>query len=252
MGIKIAYYSHGGKEENQDSILIKDEILNMNFERPINKIVEYDRNFFIALSDGLNNHRQGKFASKYILSTLNNQLPFLTFGGKVVEALTKTQEEMVRFGKLNEEYYSMGGTLSGLYFDTEKISFFSVGDSRIYKVNKNHLLKISRDHSIVEELHEKGIITRDMMGTHELSEYITSAIMAYPRDTLDIYMNEEDFGRVEGLYIICTDGLWKNMRHKELEETINNEVSLWSKGLIELLRDKRIKVNHSYIIIKIE
>lgn len=252
MDIKIAFYSHGGKGDNQDSILVKDDIYNKDFEGPINKILEDDSNFFLALSDGLNNHIQGKFASKYILNSLINKLPYIAFGGEVLESIIQLQEEMVKFGKLNEEYYSMGGTLSGLHFSKEKISFFSVGDSRIYKVMRNHLYKISKDHSIVEELHEKGIITRDMMGKHELNEYLTSALMAYPRDTLDVYIIEEDPHEVEGLYLVCTDGLWKNIDHIELEETIGVEVSTWAKELNELLKDKNIRVNHSFIIIKIE
>ncbi len=252
MGIEIVYYSHGGELENQDSILIKDEILNKNFNNPEVKVLDFDRSFFVALSDGLNSHRQGKYASKYILNTLNKQLPYIVFGGKVVEAVRKVQDELEKFGKLNEKYYSMGGTLSGIYFDINKMSFFSVGDSRIYKVMKNRLYKISRDHSIVEELYEKGIITKDMMGKHELNDYITSALMAYPRHTLDIYSGERGCGEVEGLYLICTDGLWKNINCRELEETINNRLSRWSLELNKLLKDKKISVNHTYIIIKIE
>jgi serine/threonine protein phosphatase PrpC len=93
----------------------------------------------------------------------------------------------------------------------------NVGDSRLYVVNKGGMTQVTRDHSYVQGLFERGLISKDEMRTHPEKNLITKAIGLDPTVEPDIF-KFRIFG--DDLLLLCCDGLWEAMPERDLHTLI--------------------------------
>ena len=103
-------------------------------------------------------------------------------------------------------WYRMGATIAALIFDEEHLVAAHAGDVRIYRVRKGSASRLTRDHSIVEELKlaRPGISPQDLeaLGNRNV---ITRALGSKPEVEPTVYLNSHADG---DLYLLCSDGLW--------------------------------------------
>jgi protein phosphatase len=100
----------------------------------------------------------------------------------------------------------MGATIAALTFDEEHLVAAHAGDVRIYRIRKGSASRLTRDHSIVEELKlaRPGISPQDLeaLGNRNV---ITRALGSKPELEPTVYLNSHADG---DLYLLCSDGLW--------------------------------------------
>lgn len=201
--------------------------------RPINEDAYYlprDQERFAAVADGMGGHQAGEVASALAIQVFSNTLR--EAGGQaeestLVEAVEKANAAIYQQGQADRARHGMGTTLTALWFGPDYVYLSHVGDSRAYLLRNHALMQLSNDHSLVNELVEKGEITPREARNHPQRNFITRALGTGRRVTPDVI--RLDFLPGDA-WLLCTDGLSNYLRSAELAEIMNRPLS-WDEKL---------------------
>lgn len=171
-----------------------------------------------VVADGMGGHKSGEVASKLAVDTFTT-----VFNSENAYSMQPNDRLTYALNKSNDAVYSaahekfsrnnMGTTLTACYIENNKATFINVGDSRAYLIHNAEICQITHDHSVVQELLLKDIITEEEAQTHPQKNVITRAIGIEPTVLGDIFIKDI----CEGDYIVlCTDGLTSHIRIEEL------------------------------------
>lgn len=165
-------------------------------------------NLFIV-ADGMGGHVAGEIASKLAVNTvrdflLANAAEETDQQNALKEAILAANISILNEAENHAEYAGMGTTISMLYIRGNDCFWGHVGDSRIYLLRGGAMTQITKDHSLVWDLVETGMITEEESLTHPQRNMLTRAIGV--EETIRI-----DTGRValaaNDRFLLCTDGL---------------------------------------------
>ena len=176
-----------------------------------------------AVADGMGGHSAGDVASQMVVQALSevssNADPGVTLD-EVEDRLAAVNAEL--FGMTDEDGNpkTIGCTVAVLLgFHGFCLSAW-VGDSRVYRYRDGRLEQISRDHSQVEELVERGEILREDADTHPLANVITRAVGGAESIQLDVEFEP----LVDGdRYLLCSDGLLKDVDSAGIAQGLASE-----------------------------
>ena len=130
----------------------------------------------------------------------------------------------------DEELQDMGTTLEVVLIYKNKVYIGHIGDSRIYRVRKNKMKKITTDHSYVEKLIQDGDITREEAYNHPKKNLLIKALgtdeEACP-DMIYTVLNKND------VIVICSDGLTNMLREEEILEVVKEPNENCADVLVE-------------------
>lgn len=112
-----------------------------------------------------------------------------------------------------EEFSGMGTTLVAALIHNRRVSIVNVGDSRAYRITRDGIRQITRDHSLVQMMVERGDITPEMAKSYPGKNLITRAIGTEPMVLCDLYRQELDKG---DFLLLCSDGLSNLMDDQEI------------------------------------
>lgn len=203
------------RKENEDAFFVSPELA------------------LLVVSDGMGGHRGGALASKIVTEDLpvmvENMLANLKSEStrSVRTVFKKTiieQSKQLRMeGESESGYKEMGATLVMALLKKGRAYVGNLGDSRIYLMRKGKLSQITKDHSVVSELLDKGKIKPDEAEDHE----------AHGQLTHYIGMEEDVLPHVRTLalqkhdrLLLCTDGLTDMVSDKEIAEILNENPDL--------------------------
>ena len=114
----------------------------------------------------------------------------------------------------DEEFAGMGTTLTAAVSTGDGEVVANIGDSRLYHVTEKEITQITRDHSVVEDMIERGEITRKEARRHPSRNLITRALgtsFYEPPDIFFLNLNSGDF------ILLCSDGLSNVVLDKEIQ-----------------------------------
>lgn len=212
--LRCAGLSHIGKvrEENEDTFLMDPEL-----------------GLFIV-SDGMGGHRGGEIASKIVTEDLPVMIEIgldkLKVGtpAAIRSLLKKTIREQSR--QLNLEQTSetgfkdMGATLVVALLRKDRAYIANLGDSRIYRFRKRRLVQLTKDHSIVSELLDKGKIKPEEAQNHEAQGVITHYVGMEDKARPHI----RSFQLKKGdCILLCTDGLTDSIDDKAIAAILSKK-----------------------------
>ena len=112
-----------------------------------------------------------------------------------------------------EEFDGMGTTLVAVLLHNRHATVAHVGDSRAYRVNNDGIWQITRDHSLVQMMVERGELTQEMARTYPGKNFITRAIGTEPIVICDV--TNLELGKGEFL-LLCSDGLSNMLDDQEI------------------------------------
>jgi len=105
----------------------------------------------------------------------------------------------------NPAQRGMGTTLVALMLAPKGAFLFNVGDSRAYRIRNNHLVQITRDHSLLQNYIDKGILkTPEEIEHFPYKHIMTQALGTQPIVEPDVYFDTPHPGDI---YLLCSDGL---------------------------------------------
>lgn len=175
-----------------------------------------------VVCDGMGGHAAGEVASGIAVRTIAEQAPKRADDillGVAVEAANAAVLE----GSLNGTGKpGMGCTATCVLIEDNRMSVAHVGDSRVYLLHGGTLVRITHDHSYVEELVDAGEITADEARIHPSRSIITRALGSDP----DMYADHFTLDVSSGdRIIICSDGLSSMVPDKDIEELAVSSVT---------------------------
>lgn len=209
------------------------------------------------IADGMGGHRGGELASTTAVQSIGEQFKSIENPAAMDEKswiswlediITQTNLEIFKMAEADEQYKGMGTTLDAVIIFESSCIISHTGDSRVYRVDKNELKQITRDHSFVNALLDSGEITEEEAASHPQRNWIMRAIGTEKTIELDFYSIHFD----DGAYLlICTDGLSNKIENEKMKEVVMSELPLSQKTeqLIDLANDMGGEDNISVILV---
>ena len=174
------------------------------------------------VSDGMGGHAAGEVASSIAVETVGEQAPGTADDvllGASVEAANMAVIEAAEQGIGKP---GMGCTATAVLIEKNKMAVAHVGDSRAYVLRQGTLVRVTHDHSYVEELVDSGQITADEARTHPSRSIITRALGSDPDMYADHFSLEVNDG---DRIILCSDGLSSMISDAEIESLAVSSVT---------------------------
>lgn len=208
------------------------------------------------LADGMGGYKGGEVASKLAttttLSYIKNNFDKISKEKEEIIKLIKSAMEyanMVVFEKANQdkELEGMGTTLEVCLIYNNKVYIGHIGDSRIYRIRKEFIRKLTNDHSYVEKLVKDGTITKQEAVHHPKKNMLMKALgctaFVEPDVTVKGYVKED-------IILMCTDGLTNMVDENRIYEIIKEDYRNAHIKLINEANDNGGFDNITAIIIK--
>ena len=204
------------RQENQDYVFASEE--------PVGNLP----NLFVV-ADGMGGHKAGDFASSFAVQILlhtiledENQNPIKIIRNAVEEANRKVLEE----AKQHAEMEGMGTTMVLVTIVDDYAYVANVGDSRLYLI-EDKILQITKDHSLVEEMVRRGLITKEEAKTHPDKNIITRALGIQDEAQLDLFPFHVEPG---DRYLLCSDGLSNMVADEEIQKILGDSPDIEQSG----------------------
>lgn len=186
-----------------------------------------DRLFFVA--DGMGGHSAGEVASAIAVTTLASSLADLDSvaptSERVAAAVRDANSAIFVEAMHDSRKAGMGTTLTGLVLTDpagHRVVVTNVGDSRTYLWRHGELRQVTKDHSHVQSLVDRGAITRAEARVHFQRNIVLRAMgidSMVDVDTFDLEIEDDD------RFIVCSDGLVDEADDDEIESQIRQSIS---------------------------
>ena len=174
-----------------------------------------------VVADGMGGHNAGEVASEMAVKAVEAYVKenYKEQGSNVLEnAVLFANEKIYNKAIVGSEYKGMGTTLVAALVYRNTIIVANVGDSSCFGVIDNNITKITKDHSLVQELIDSGTITEEEGRNHPKKNVITRALGTNNIVKIDIF--KYDLSSYDK-YLLCTDGLSNEVLNEEILEEIN-------------------------------
>lgn len=187
-----------------------------------------------VLADGMGGYNAGEIASGMATSFIKAELArWLTEVGQLANpheikraiqiCVDNANRSIFNASQANPKYSGMGTTLVVGVFQDARLVLGHVGDSRCYRLRDNALVQITKDHSLLQEQIDAGLLTPEQAETAPNKNLVTRALGV--EDTVMLEVNEH---RVEpgDIYLVCSDGLSDMMQDGAIAKILQNGTSL--------------------------
>ena len=222
-----------------------------NFRKINEDYIDYhiDENKRIyVVADGMGGHNAGDVASKLAatntISYLNSIPLIKDMEEELKNAIFNSNNKIYMLSRSNEELSGMGTTITACMIMGDDMIVANVGDSRCYIIKNDEIIKVTKDHSLVQQLIDEGSITEDEGYSHPKKNIITRALGTKDFVDIDTYKMS-----VNGIIkvIMCTDGLSNLIKEEEIYDIVMNKKNCCME-LIELSKARGGKDNISVIV----
>ena len=204
------------RKENQDAFLIREDMPS--------------RHTVCVVCDGMGGAAGGRLASQIAVESFTAELEHILTRDMTPEqlreassyAVSQANEAIREAARKNEEYRSMGTTLvAAVSYDGGAV-ITNVGDSRAYHITKTSITRVTKDHSLVERMVDRGDITAEEARRHPNRNLITRALGPDADAQCDGYICPMEAG--EHL-LLCTDGLVNTVTDLEMLHEVLHRAS---------------------------
>ena len=208
------------------------------------------------LADGMGGYNGGEIASQLAIQTAKNYIEnnfkdIEKDRDSIIQLLGSSMEyaNMVVYEKAKEnpELQGMGTTLEICLIYNNKAYIGHVGDSRIYRVRKQFIRKLTQDHSYVQKLVKEGTITKEQAEHHPQKNMLMKALGCNAFVEPDVMV--KGFLK-DDILIMCSDGLSNMVEQQTIYEMSSKNIEQATKDLVQLAKDRGGYDNITVVIIK--
>jgi len=222
---------------------------------------------FAILADGMGGYNAGEVASGMATMVLSSELetafsvrpPYevdretgLTYGHSCLkEKVALTNSAIFNAAESQPQYSGMGTTLVTALFYDNRVTVAHIGDSRLYRLRGESFVAITRDHSLLQEQIDCGMISLEEARFSQNKNLVLRAL------GVDVNVDTEihDYPvRPGDIYLLCSDGLNDMVDDEDIQLTLQNRganLDLAASALIQMANDNGGRDNVSVILIKI-
>src|SRR6516164_4733383 len=234
------------REHNEDTIAVDPEI------------------GLLVLADGMGGYNAGEVASGIAVKTIVNLVREsveredmrVHDGGSGMsrpaiilrDAIHRANKIIYQTARTQPQCEGMGTTVvSALLFDN-KIAIAHVGDSRLYRLRSDKFEQVTMDHSLLQELVDRGFYSAEEAQRAANKNYVTGALGVEPNVEVEIQEVPASKGEV---FMLCSDGLSDMVEDEDIHLTINTfsaNLDTVAKQLIQLANDNGGRDNVSVVM----
>ena len=210
----------------------------------------------IILADGMGGYKGGEIASNLAIKCTRNYIEN-NFKDtpkdreNLIQLVASSMEyaNMIVYEKSKEdkEFEGMGTTLEVCLIYNNKIYIGHIGDSRIYRIRKNFMRKLTTDHSYVQKLVKDGTITKEEAEVHPKKNMLLKALGCNPFVEPDVSV--KGFLK-DDILLISSDGLTNMVKQEDIFQIATGNIEKAPQRLIDLANQHGGMDNITVIIIK--
>ena len=246
-GIEMACLSDVGHQRanNEDAYLYWEPEDDAEFRR---------KGRLAIIADGMGGYEGGQEASRIAVETVRHNYENNFTGNPqatLADAFTAAHHTIQRYAVDHPQFHGMGTTCTALSIVDRQLFFAHVGDTRVYLVRSESVLRLTRDHSYVGRLVESGIVRSEDAESHPQRHILTAALGSGREIIPDL--PEAPIQLQEGdAIVLCTDGLWSLVREQDLAYAVRtNSPSQACLELVKMALDRGGPDNVSVLILRI-
>ncbi len=230
--------------------------------------VAFDASTGLAvLADGMGGYNAGEVASGMatgvILTEVRSALarnPSAAAdargGGSAAQSLLRDQivkanASIYQASQSQPQYSGMGTTLVVALFHDNKVTVAHIGDSRMYRMRGQELRQITKDHSLLQEQIDSGLITPEQARVSANKNLVTRALGIDPAVQPEIHDYDTQAGDI---YLLCSDGLCDMVSDEDIGmaiQTLASNIKLCAEQLVQMANDNGGRDNVSVMLVKI-
>jgi protein phosphatase len=221
-----------------------------------------------VLADGMGGYNAGEVASGIAVKTIMNLVrdalaredltandPETGLARPSIilrDAIHRANNIIYHTSKTQPQCEGMGTTVVACLFHDNRVSIAHVGDSRLYRLRDNRFEQLTLDHSLLQELVDRGFYSQQEAQRASNKNYVTRALGV--EETVQVEINEESV-HPRDYYVLCSDGLSDMLEDEDIHLTINtfsDNLDIVAKQLIKLSNDNGGRDNISVIMARID
>jgi protein phosphatase len=171
-----------------------------------------------AIADGMGGHTRGEFASRLIVDVLAqapNGARLSGFVTAVETAVLDANRQLIEHSSRLQQ--TIGSTLVALLIRGRHCVTMWAGDSRAYRMRRNHCQQLTTDHSQAERFVDLGLLSRTEAAQHPAAHLLTRAVGVVEPLALDVDIDEVTGG---DRFLLCSDGLDRHVSNDEIARTL--------------------------------
>jgi protein phosphatase len=222
---------------------------------------------FVILADGMGGYNAGEVASGMATALLASELeqafsqgaPHERLAGGRLRAHDVLEAEIARANgaiyqaaQSQPQYAGMGTTLVMAVFYDDTMTVAHIGDSRLYRFRGERLEQVTRDHSLLQEQIDSGMITPEQARYAQNRNLVTRALGVDPAVEAEI----RDYAVEPGdIYLLCSDGLNDMVDDEEIAmalQALSANLELCAGQLVEMANDNGGRDNVSVILVRVK
>jgi protein phosphatase len=210
------------------------------------------RSPLFVVADGMGGAQAGEVASRIAVDYFREGLADDSTPESALAALAVAANGRIHeLSHSNAEHAGMGTTLTAVYVGDQEVAIAHVGDSRAYCLRDGELLRLTDDHSLVDELMRQGRLTPEEAVEHPQRSVITRALG--PEGTVEV--DTRSFSARPGdVYLLCSDGLTTMLSEEQIADVLRAHPRLRDAGeaLIAAANEAGGRDNITVVLLRLE
>lgn len=209
-----------------------------------------------VVCDGMGGAKAGNIASEIAVETFMEELRKDFYAPSVTDVqmlcAVKTANRLIyEKAQSDPDYEGMGTTLVAAVTDGSHVTVANVGDSRCYLIRDGGIQQLTKDHSVVEDMVDRGEIERADAWKHPRRNYITRALGAEEQVECDLFFRELEPGDV---LLLCSDGLSGVVNPQELlfEVVYGGELETAAERMVNIALERGAPDNVTALILTVD
>lgn len=216
-----------------------------------------------VLADGMGGYNAGEVASGIAVELIRTELKKALSGVDLAEIDNQNAERLIeehatrantaifRAAQSQPQYSGMGTTLVVALWHDNQLTVGHIGDSRLYRLRGEALEQITRDHSLLQEQIDSGMITREQARHSQNKNLVTRAVGIDPEVDTEVHTYSVQPGDV---YLLCSDGLSDMVTDEDVQLTLSSlqsNLPLAAQQLVQQANDNGGRDNVSVILVRV-
>jgi protein phosphatase len=194
-------------------------------QRSANEDSVFVRAPLFVIADGMGGARAGEVASKTVVDAFDRPMPEAPPERVLRETIEGANRAVYSLANKDPNLSGMGTTTTAAILDegSDEVAIGHVGDSRAYRLRRGKLERLTRDHSLVEEMRRKGQLTEAQAEDHPQRSIITRSVGPEPEVEVDLQTVPAQAGDI---FLLCSDGLTTMLDDEHIERLLIRATSM--------------------------
>ena len=228
------------RSTNEDCIVFENRHEAVSMTHPRSFSCELTRNCVLTVADGMGGHNAGEQASQYASTWLSERLNLAKSERDIEVLLKAVNRQLYEMASTDRAMLGMGTTIAGILVSQDRVMWFNVGDSKVFRFRNNYLRQLSID--------DVPIITVAKQSTHTITQALGGA-----RSFVEIDPHVGSEPVVAGWrYLLCSDGLTDVLSVEAIERAMLDDDFVALGTLLGLVVEAGAPDNISAIAVTID